>query len=177
MNHRSAVESPHKERRLNIDKERFIPFIIMGLAAALALIPAILFAAETVYGKGTTLKETTAISAIYDNPSNFVGNTIKVEGLIVDVCSRRGCWMSLASDRAFETLRIKVADGEIVFPITARGSKAVVQGKVQEIRMSKEQALEFAKHQAQESGKKFDPSTVTGPTVLYQIYATGAVIQ
>lgn len=149
----------------------------MGLAAALALIPAIIYAQETVYGKGTTAQETTAISAIYDDPSSYVGKTVKVEGLIVDVCSRRGCWMSIASDRAFETLRIKVADGEIVFPITARGSKAVVQGKVQEIRMSREQALEFAKHQAQESGKKFDPSTVTGPTVLYQIYATGAVIK
>lgn len=169
--------SPFKEKRLNIDRERFIPFIIMGLAAALALIPVILFAQETVFGQGPTIKETTLISAIYDNPSSYVGKTVKVEGLIVDVCSRRGCWMSIASDRAFETLRIKVADGEIVFPVTARGSKAAVQGKVQEIRMSKAQALEFAKHQAQESGKKFDPSTVTGPTVLYQIYATGAVIQ
>ena len=162
---------------MNLDKERYIPFIIMGLAATLALIPAILYAAQTVYGKGTTITETTAISAIYDNPVRYVGKTVKVEGLIADVCSRRGCWMSITSDRAFETLRIKVADGEIVFPITARGSKAAVQGKVQEIRMSQEQALEFARHQAQESGKKFDPSTVKGPTVLYQIYATGAVIQ
>ena len=161
---------------MNIDKDRFVPFIIMGLAAALALIPAILYAAPTIYGQGTTLEDTTAISAIYDNPSAYVGKTVKVEGLIVDVCSRRGCWMSIASDRAFETLRIKVADGEIVFPIKARGKKAAVQGKVQEIRMSKEQALAFAEHQAQEAGKKFDPSTITGPTVLYQIYATGAVI-
>lgn len=162
---------------MNIDKERYLPFIIMGLAAAIALIPAILYAQGTIYGQAPTVQETVPISAIYDNPSNYVGKTVKVEGLIVEVCSRRGCWMSLASDRPFETLRIKVADGEIVFPVTARGSRAAVQGKVQEIRMTMEQALEFGKHQARESGKKFDPSTVEGPTVLYQIYATGAVIQ
>jgi len=158
-------------------KEKSIVFIIVGIAAALAMLPAILYAQGTVYGKGAAMGETTPISAIYDDPSNYVGKTVQVEGLIVDVCSRRGCWMSIAGDRAFETLRIKVADGEIVFPITARGSKAVVQGKVQEIRMTRDQAMEFAKHQAQESGKPFDPSSVTGPTVLYQIWATGAVIQ
>ena len=162
---------------MSIDRERFIPFIVMGVIAALALIPVILYAQETVYGQTPDINDTTLISAIYETPASYVGKTIKVEGLIVDVCSRRGCWMSIASDRAFETLRIKVADGEIVFPITARGQKAVVQGKVQEIRMTQEQAYDFARHQAQESGKKFDPSTVTGPTVLYQIYATGAVIQ
>jgi len=132
--------------------------------------------AETIYGKGVGNKEAVAISTIYDDPASYVGKSVTVEGLIVDVCSRRGCWMSLASDRAFETLRVKVADGEIVFPITARGKNAVVQGKIQEIKMTMEQAIEFKKHQAQESGKPFDPATVTGPVTLYQIYATGAVI-
>ena len=168
---------PEQENLLSVDKERLIPFIIMGLAAALAVLPAILYAQATVYGEGITIQETTKISSIYDKPSVFVGKVVKVEGLVVDVCSRRGCWMSLASDRPFETLRIKVADGEIVFPITSRGRRAAVEGKVQEIRMTEEQALDFARHQAQESGKPFDPATVTGPTVLYQIYATGAVIE
>ncbi len=166
-----------KERFVNIDKTKLVPFILLGLAAALALFPAIIYASQDIFGQGVSLEETTAVSAIYDNPSRYVGKTVKVEGLIVDVCSRRGCWMSLASDRPFETLRIKVADGEIVFPITARGRRAAVQGKVQEIRMSREEALEFAKHQAQESGKPFDPASVTGPTVLYQVFATGAVIE
>lgn len=162
---------------MKIDKERLLPFIIMGLAAAVALVPAILYAQGTVYGKGVSIKEATPVSSIYDDPSSYVGNKVSVEGLIVDVCTRRGCWMSIAGDRPFETLRIKVTDGEMVFPITARGSRALVEGEVQEIRMTKEEALSFAKHQAEESGKKFDPSSVTGPTVLYQIFATGAVIQ
>jgi hypothetical protein len=133
--------------------------------------------AGTPYGKGVNLQETTPISRIYDDPGTYVGKTVKVEGLIVDVCSTRGCWMSIASDRAFETLRIKVADGEIVFPITARGKRSVVQGRVQEISMTRDQAIEYKKHQAEESGKPFDPASVTGPVKYYQIRATGAVIQ
>ena len=133
--------------------------------------------AGTPYGKGVSLQEYTAISMIYDDPATHVGKTVKVEGLIVDVCSTRGCWMSIASDRAFETLRIKVDDGEIVFPITARGKRASVQGKVQEISMTKEQAIDYKKHQAEESGKPFDPVSVTGPVNFYQIRATGAVIE
>jgi hypothetical protein len=133
--------------------------------------------AGTPYGKGINLQETTPISRIYDDPGTYVGKTVKVEGLIVDVCSTRGCWMSIASDRAFETLRIKVTDGEIVFPITARGRKSAVQGTVQEISMTREQAIEFKKHQAEESGNPFDPASVTGAVKLYQIKATGAVIE
>jgi len=37
------IHPPYEERSLNIDKERFIPFIVMGFAAVLALIPAILY--------------------------------------------------------------------------------------------------------------------------------------
>ena len=133
--------------------------------------------AGTPYGKGINLQETTPISKIYDDPGTYVGKTVKVEGLIVDVCSTRGCWMSIASDRAFETLRIKVTDGEIVFPITARGKKSAVQGTVQEISMTREQAIEFKKHQAEERGNPFDPASVTGAVKLYQIKATGAVIE
>jgi len=133
--------------------------------------------AGTPYGKGVSMQETIPISRIYDDPGTYVGKTVKVQGLIVDVCSTRGCWMSIASDRAFETLRIKVTDGVIVFPITARGKRASVQGQVQEISMTREQAIEFKKHQAEESGKPFDPASVTGAVKLYQIRATGAVIQ
>ena len=147
------------------------------LVTVLTLLLPGLVTAGTTYGMGVGNDDTVAISAIYDDPANYVGKSVKVEGLIVDVCSRRGCWMSLASDRAFETLRVKVTDGEIVFPITARGKRAVVQGKVQEIKMTMEQAIEFKRHQAQESGKPFDPASVTGPVTLYQVYATGAIVE
>jgi hypothetical protein len=146
-----------------------IAIVIVGISVSTA-------PASDVYGKGVTLDKVTLISQILDNPDKYVGKEIRVNGLIVDVCSRRGCWIELASDRAFEKLRIKVADGVIVFPMSARGLNASVQGTVEGIKMTEEEALWFRRHQAEERGTTFDPSTVKGPETIYQIRASGAEV-
>ncbi len=60
----------------------------------------------------------------------FNGKRVKVEGPIVDVCSEKGCWIAIGSDKEFQTIRFKVDDGVIVFPMTLKGSNAVVEGVV-----------------------------------------------
>ena len=150
---------------------RGVALLILILAAALPV-----QAAET-YGRPVTVEEVTLVSAILDNPEGYIGSTVKVEGMIVEVCARRGCWMEIAGDRDFEKIRIKVDDGVIVFPLSARGKKALVQGKVEALSMSADEARAFFAHQAEERGKAFDPSTVTGPVTRYQIRGTGAVIE
>ena len=132
--------------------------------------------AATEYGQGITVKEATKVSQILDNPDEYVGKEVKVEGMIVAVCASRGCWMEIASDREYEKIKIKVDDGVIVFPLSARGKRALVQGKVEEISMSAGEAKRFYAHQAEEKGADFDPSTVTGPVKFYQVRASGAVI-
>lgn len=129
------------------------------------------------YGKEITLKEKTKISAILAEPQKFVGKTVLVEGTVVAVCEKRGCWIDLSSDKKFQKIKIKVNDGEIIFPMEESGKTALVEGTVYEIKMTKEQALERAKHQAEEHGTKFDPESVKGPVTLYQIKGLGAVIK
>lgn len=129
------------------------------------------------YGKEISLKEKTKISAILASPQKFVGKTVLVEGTVVAVCEKRGCWMELASDEKFQKIKIKVKDGEIVFPLEEAGKTALVEGTVYEIKMTKEQALEQAKHEAEEHGTKFDPASVKGPVTIYQIKGLGAVIK
>ncbi len=130
-----------------------------------------------VFGKGVAGSTLTAVSTILSNAKDFVGKTVVVEGKIVDVCPKRGCWMDLSSDKAFEKIRIKVTDGEIVFPLTAKGKTARAEGVVEGIEMSKEDALKYYEHLAEEKGQTFDPSTVTGPVTIYRIKGTGATIQ
>lgn len=129
------------------------------------------------YGKDLTLKETVKISALMDNMPQYLGKTVLVEGKIVDVCSKRGCWMELASDKEFQKIKIKVEDGEIIFPVTAKGKTAMVEGVVESIELSKEQALKYYQHQAEEKGVAFDSTAVTGPATIYQIKGVGAVIR
>ncbi|MFA6598609.1 MAG: DUF4920 domain-containing protein [Ignavibacteriaceae bacterium] len=129
------------------------------------------------YGKELSLKEKTKISTILANPKDFIGKKVQVEGNVVGVCEKRGCWIELASDKPFQKIKVKVKDGEIVFPLEEKGKSAVVEGQVYEIKMSKEQALAAAENEAKEHGKKFDPASVTGPVTLYQIKGLGAVIK
>lgn len=129
------------------------------------------------YGKELTLKEKTKISDIMENPESFVGKRVLVEGTIVDVCSKRGCWLEVASDKEFQKMKVKVNDGEIVFPMEAKGKTALVEGEVYVIKLTKEQAIQVGEHEAEEHGTKFDPSTVKGPQTIYQIKGIGALIK
>lgn len=147
----------------------------LAVALVLALVVALPAAAAT-YGKGVTLKETTKISELIANADKYIGKPVKVEGVITDVCAKRGCWMQIASDKEFQTLRFKVEDGVIVIPTEAKGKKAVAEGTFAKIELTKEQALEHAKHLAEEQGRPFDPKSVTGPSTIYQLKGTGAVI-
>ena len=148
-------------------------FALVAFMIMMSALPA--FAADE-YGRPLTVPETTKVSAILDSPEQYVGKDVKVEGMIVAVCARRGCWMEVASDRQHEKIKIKVDDGVMVFPLSARGKTAIVQGKVEAISMSTEEAKRYFAHQAEEKGTSFDPSSVTGPVSFYQIRATGAVI-
>ncbi len=133
-------------------------------------------AEQEAYGEPITLSEITHVSAILDAPEEFLGERVLVEGTVVEVCEMRGCWMDIASDREYEKIQIKVDDGVIVFPLTARGKSALVEGTVEKLELTYEEALEAARHQAEEHGTEFDPSTVTGPVTTYRIRGLGAVI-
>ena len=159
-----------------MNMNRTIATLFLVVAVTLAA-PGIV-SAETIYGKGVGNKEAVAISAIYDDPASYVGKSVTVEGLIVDVCSRRGCWMSLGSkDEDFQEIRIKVDDGVIVFPMEAMGKTAIAEGMLAKVEMTLEQTVAYKQHHAEEHGEEFDPASVTEPLVYYQIKGTGAVIR
>jgi len=128
------------------------------------------------YGKEITLEEKTRISEILNDPESFVDSTVLVEGEVLNVCPMAGCWIELSSDAEGEPIKVKVKDGEIVFPMEAKGSIALVQGKVYKIELSKEKAISYYEHIAEEKGEEFDPATVTGPITIYQIKGLGAEI-
>ncbi len=104
---------------------------LLSLIIVAFFISATIKANETnKYGNDITLTEKTLISEIVAAPENYVGKKVLVEGTVVDVCAKRGCWMNLGSDAEYESIRVKVNDGEIVFPMEAKGKKALVEGEV-----------------------------------------------
>ena len=134
-------------------------------------------------GAEITLAEKTNISDILNSPEDFLDKKVLVEGKVLDVCKMMGCWMELKSDPSTgqasvegEKIKVKVKDGEIVFPMEAKGQTALVEGKVYKIELTKEEAMDYMEHIAEEKGEEFDPTTVEGPMTIYQIKGIGAEI-
>jgi len=131
---------------------------------------------EGKYGSEITLEEKTNISDILNSPEDYLDEDVLVEGEVLDVCKMMGCWMELKSDVEGEKIKIKVKDGDIIFPVEAKGQTALVEGTVYKIELTQEEAVEYYQHIAEENDTEFDSSSVTGSMTLYQIKGLGAEI-
>ena len=95
---------------------------------SLLLSASVMLAADTQLGKPLALKETVDIEKLLASPKQYEGQTVQVKGKVTAVCEKMGCWMKLAAANG-EAVRIKVEDGEIVFPKEAIGKTATAEGK------------------------------------------------
>ena len=149
------------------------------LAIGMVALLAPLAGGETRLGTGVTLKDSTPIKSILEQPATYVGKTIRIDGVATAVCAHMGCWMAVAAEgpvgeaegpggkRPGPTIRLKVDDGVIVFPVSAKGRKVSAEGVFEAVGGagdSRDAAQEHAKH---------DPKA----SQSYQLKATGAIIQ
>jgi hypothetical protein len=131
----------------------------------------------TTFGAGVTLADTTPIDKILAEPTAFKGKTVRVEGMVVDVCPKRGCWFEMAGSQPGQKLKFKVTDGEMVFPLDSKGMVAVAQGQVAVTEMSIDESKKYAQYQAKEYGKPDNSDSITKPTQVVRIDGTGAVFR
>jgi hypothetical protein len=141
---------------------------VVAVAAALLAL-AVAPAGETKLGAGVSIKESTPIKALLDKPQDFVGKTVRVDGVATEICQHMGCWMAVAPEGSTSggTVRLKVEDGVIVFPASAKGRKVSAEGVFEVVGKDEE-----SKEAAGEHAKKD-----TKAQKEYQLKATGAVIQ
>ena len=145
--------------------------ILFAILAAASL----LGAAEIKLGKPLSVKEPVSIATLLTHPDDYAGKTVQVKGKITEVCQMMGCWMDIVGDGG-QKIRIKVNDGEIVFPKDASGKAAVAEGRFTKTVLTRDQVIAQAEEEAKEAGRKFDPTSVKSGITLYQIQGTGAVI-
>lgn len=127
------------------------------------------------FGAGVKLADVTSIDAILAEPKKYDGKTVRVEGMVTDVCPKRGCWFEVAGEKPGQKLRFKVTDGEMVFPMDSTGRKAIAEGVVAVKELTLEQTKARAEYEAKEYGKAYDPAAITAPGAIVQIDGTGAV--
>lgn len=133
-------------------------------------------AAEVRLGKPLTLKEPVTVAAVTAAPAKYVGKTVQVKGRVTEVCQMAGCWMALVEPNGTAVVRVKVNDGDIVFPKESVGRMAVAEGTLQKLELTREQAVARAKHEAEEQGRTFDPDAVKSGKTVYQVRGTGALL-
>lgn len=136
-------------------------FMILTLTAAVSGV----CAATEIRSFGEPLcdyLEVTPIETILSDPDAWAGREVRIAGRVSGVCTRKGCWMDLASAED-ATLRVKVDDDVIVFPQDAEGCEAVAEGEVEILDMDRDGYEAWLRHVAQETGGEFDPASVGEP--------------
>src|SRR5690606_1931777 len=132
---------------------------------ALSIIISSVSCSQEKYGSELSIEEKTAISEIKTNPEEYLGKTVLVEGKIAAVCQNMGCWMEIVDEEG-EKIRVKVKDGEIIFPKDGAGKTALVEGEVYKIEMDEEEAREFYVHMSEQTNQELDSSRITVSVII-----------
>jgi len=146
--------------------------ILCATALVMAVSAATIRGAET-FGAAPTVKDATPIAQLLAKPADFQGKTVRVEGIVTGVCTMMGCWMGIAATDAPKgpSILIKVDDGVIVFPASARGKRATAEGVMERVGSADVEGQEAAREHAEHEGRP-----KTDETARWQIKATGAIV-
>lgn len=131
-----------------------------------------------VYGAPlqTTKLAAVSVDEVFARPDDFAGKQVRVSGSIDEVCSKRGCWLTLRSGT--QTMRARfVESGEcsngFFVPLDAGGRPAILEGTVKQETITEEEArhyLEDAGAPAEEINK------IVGPQKALSMVCTSVAI-
>ncbi|MBV7268472.1 DUF4920 domain-containing protein [Winogradskyella luteola] len=102
------------------------------------------------------------------------GDTVpaKMKAKIVDVCSKKGCWMTLDMDGENEVM-VKFKDYGFFMPLNAEGN-VVVNGKA----FVTETSVDELRHYAEDAGKSEEEiAAITEPKFEYRFEADGVLLE
>ncbi|WP_299778928.1 DUF4920 domain-containing protein [uncultured Formosa sp.] len=103
-----------------------------------------------------------------------VGDTInsKLKGKIIEVCPKKGCWMTLDVDGE-KPVMVKFKDYAFFMPLKAKGD-VVVNG----IAFVTETPVEELRHYAEDAGKSAEEiAAITVPKLEYRFEADGVLLR
>lgn len=102
------------------------------------------------------------------------GDTIdsKISGKITEVCSKKGCWMTLDLENGKEVM-VRFKDYGFFMPLNSAGSEVIVNGKA----FVNETPVSELRHYAEDAGKsKEEIEAITEPKKTYSFVADGVLL-
>ena len=105
----------------------FKVLLTMTLAAALSITP---FSAQaaTVFGETVDKTSVLPVQQLLSEPQTYLQHVVTISGTVDSVCSKQGCWMKFTAASENGPFRLKVRDGDMVFPVSAKGKTAYATG-------------------------------------------------
>ena len=123
--------------------------------------------------------DVSSITELLNNPSGYLGNNVTINGTIVDVCQMMGCWIEVKDFTSEEVIRVKVKDGDIIFPKESKNKEVLVEGVFSKLDFTEEQAIQWKIHLAEEKGIQLSSEDITldaSDLVEYRVQGLGAQI-
>jgi len=126
------------------------------------------------YGSVIDLKEFKQIKMLIDNADEYLNTDVLISGTILEICPMRGCWINVKDNDSESNIRVKVTDGEIVFPLSSKGKQVDVQGTFIKLIFSEEQAKMWKIHLAEEQGIQLsEKDVIINPSDLIEYRIIG----
>jgi hypothetical protein len=112
---------------------RRTPLALIILLASVLAIPA--FAGETSsaenqrFGAPVVEKKAANIGKLAKKPASFAGRTLRIEGVVKDVCQGMGCWVEVQDEKGVSFMA-RSLDESVLVPKDIKGRRIVVQGVI-----------------------------------------------
>lgn len=124
------------------------------------------------YGKATDASKAIKMTDLQTKLTSDSVFTGKVEGTVVEVCKKKGCFMKLTRSNG-EPVMVRFKDYGFFMPQDIVGKTVVVDG----IATVKETSVERLKHFAEDAGKsKEDIEKITKPKTDIEFMASGVYV-
>ena len=132
-----------------------------------------------IYGTNEAINTTITINELLLSPDIYINNEIAIEGIILEVCPMRGCWINIQDTSSNEIIRLKVKDGSIVFPLSSKNHHVKASGIFQKLEFTQQQAKNWKIHLLEEQGKYVHPDSIQifpKDLIEYRVFVNNAII-
>jgi len=122
-----------------------------------------------MYGDASSVKTVKSANQNLDNLSGEEALTGNFEGVVTDVCPKKGCWIKLQLKDG-KTATVKMKDYGFFVPTALKGKKIVINGNAE----LKTTSVKELQHLAEDAGKsKEEIDAITEPKETITIMANG----
>lgn len=124
------------------------------------------------FGEVVTAENATPIGELPTLMADKQLADVKVEGKVLDVCPKKGCWMTLEMpDKS--TMMVKFKDYGFFVPLEMIGKTVVLEGQAKKVTTS----VEELKHYAEDAKKsKEEIEAITEPKEEIRLTANGVLV-